>query len=79
MRKLLQLPSARHLRRIKNVVPQRRGIVPGNFELMYLQAQETGLSEKGRRGCLVTDEVQIDVRRDSCFMIDFEKNAHRVV
>ena len=59
--KVLRLPSPRQLQLYKNYVHQEPGIVHENLHWMLLEAERIKLSQRGRHGFLVFDEVQIQV------------------
>lgn len=58
---ILKLPSTRQLQRYKNYINQVPGILPENLHWMLLEADRRKLSTNGRCGCIVFDEIQIQV------------------
>ena len=61
VRQMLKLPSVRHLQRIKNFVKQKPGIQPDQLHWMDLEARRRGTTDRGRKGSLILDEMQIEV------------------
>ena len=61
LRAILRLPSTKQLQRYKNFIKQGPGVVEKNLHWMFLEANKRKLSRNGRCGCIVFDEVQIQV------------------
>lgn len=61
LRRTLHLPSPKHLQRYKNFVKQTPGINHQNMHWMLLESKRKKLSQEGKEGFIVFDEVQIQV------------------
>ena len=57
----MNLPSVSHLLKYKNFVRQAPGFIPENLEWMELEANRRNMSEQERHGCLIFDEMKIQV------------------
>lgn len=66
IKRFLRLPSISLLTKYKNSVDQQPGFLPDNLSWMELEASRLNISDAGRRGCLVIDEMQIQVRSRRC-------------
>ena len=56
---ILLLPSGRQLQRYKNNVPQSPGLSRDMLHWMYQSAQKVKLTDAGRHGGLIHDEIKI--------------------
>ena len=61
----INLPSYSHLLKYKNFVQQRPGFLEDNLTWMELEAKRKNISSKGRQGCLIFDEMKIQVHKFS--------------
>ena len=61
LKEKLILPSTSHLLKYKNFVEQAPGFVTENLDWMELEAERRKVSDEGRHGCLILDEMKIQV------------------
>ena len=64
----LVLPSITHLIKYKNFISQKPGFNAEHLDWMLLEANKKNISEKGRHGCLIIDEMLIQVRNINYYM-----------